>query len=1241
VKIPRSLGRYEVVDLIGQGGMGALFRARDPRIGRYVAIKLLRRDYDTPELRDRFSREARAAGSLSHPNIVTIYDVGEDDGLPFIAMEYVRGETFADLVCLRPPLSVLRKVQLTEEVCAGLAHAHEAGIVHRDIKPANLIVGPEGTVKILDFGIAKLSATGITLPGAIMGTLNYMSPEQVNGTPVDARADIFSVGAVLYELLSHQPAFPGHVPDEVLDRILNGVPTPITEYCPDLDPRLVRLVDRALEKNPDLRFQSIASVQRELASIRLNPQSPVIAAPPAPAPASRTPSADNRDLTKRRAARIEEHLAAAQHAFDSGDYDASIELCKQVLMLNSSDERAISLIDRIHAAIDEQQTHLPEAQRLREEARIRAAVDTARRRFAKGEHQAALQSLEALEPASNTLVAGTLDELRLAFQEIEERRRVEQERVERLRRITQLLADARAALKDERLDEASQALELVREIDTAVPELASVAELVSRAQAAARLKEELDGILRDFDEQLTQSDLPRAGELLNAAATLAPTDSRVRSARVRFEQATAALAAKEAAEARRREGEQKIEEAAALLEKGDLAGTEDMLKRAAELVPQHPRAAELSDRLREAVARQAAAEAAERLRRQVEELIRSSSQRLQSADDSELVLALREVKQALALDPENAEAPGLKTAIEESIAARRQTARARAAISNARTRFANGKHQAAIRLLEDYQPSRPDITAALSDLRSALLEIEEQRRAERERIERQQRVATLLAEARVALRGQQFDAALDLLSKVAEIDSAVPELSALTEQARQEQAAARRRAELERMLADLDESLTRGDLSAARDILSAATALDPADARLQVSRTRVDQAVAAREAAEARAREVDEQSAAADELFERGDLHGAMRLLTLAANLDPQHPRTVLLSERVSEAITKQEAAEAAERLRRTVDEVLAAAAEHLRSSDRHPDEALLAMQKITQALALAPDHAEAQALKTKAEAALAAQREAAFVQAAIRNARSRFANGKHQSALQLLENLDSAAHPAVADTLKELRAALQEIQERRRAELELAQRRQRIATLIVNARAAIDGKRFTEAIEALSLAQSLDATAAGLSELTEEALRGQSAATAAAARLESPRSGTRPKPDERPAVDEDQTSANEDATRLYVPVLAADAKPRGADEEDLLATTPTSQNQDEGTQELKLTKSSTASQVPRAEAAGRPWSWGLIVALCVLILAILVALFVLSRPASAYAPQETSGAAVFMVTACLRRRGA
>ena len=234
--------------------MGTLYRARDPRIGRYVAVKVLKRAFDTPELRDRFSREARAAGCLSHPNIVTIYDVGEHDGLPFIAMEYVRGETFIELVGLKPPLPVDRKLQLIEEVCAGLAHAHEAGIVHRDIKPANLILSSEGTVKILDFGIAKVSSGNLTLTGSIMGTLNYMSPEQAKGERVDARTDIFAVGVVMYELLSHQPAFTGKYPTEALHKILNDAPPRITDYCPDLDPRVVEVIDRTAREGSGQTF---------------------------------------------------------------------------------------------------------------------------------------------------------------------------------------------------------------------------------------------------------------------------------------------------------------------------------------------------------------------------------------------------------------------------------------------------------------------------------------------------------------------------------------------------------------------------------------------------------------------------------------------------------------------------------------------------------------------------------------------------------------------------------------------------------------------------------------------------------------------------------------------------------------------------------------------------------------------------------------------------------------------------
>ncbi len=1181
-----------MIDLIGHGGMGALYRARDPRIGRFVAIKQLRPEFDTPELRDRFSREAAAAGSLSHPNIVTIYDVGEDDGLPFIAMEYVRGETFVDLLGLRPPLSILRKVQLTEEVCAGLAHAHEAGIVHRDIKPANLIVGAEGTVKILDFGIAKLSASGITLPGAIMGTLNYMSPEQVKGTAVDARADIFSVGAVLYELLTHQQAFPGRVPGEVFQRILNGVPKPITEFVPEIDVRLVELVDYALQKDPDRRMQEVASLQKELAIIRLSllttdprrsshrrtvssdNQSALMTPPPGATAGGQPFTSADRDLTDGRAQAIESHLAAAEQAFDAGNYDAAIESCKQVLILDDTDDRAVAQLDRIHRAIDEQQeqTHLVAHER-QEDARIRAVVDDVRRRFAKGEHQAALDTLERLGPSSHALVGSTLEELRLAFRNIEEERRTERERVERRRRMAALLDEGRTALQNHRLDEAVRLLGMLREIDAAAPEVSDLAERVNQAEAAARLDAHLESILRDFEEQLALDDLPRAGYLLELAVSLAPTDSRVHAARRRLELAAAAVAAKEAAEARRREGEERLDEAALRLENGDLTGAADMLSLAtAALTSEHPRVAEISTQIREATERRAAAEAAERLERQVADLLSGATQRIASAGDqtSELLSALRDVKQALALDPANVAAANLRASLEESIAAQREAARVRAAVNNARTRFANGKHQAAIRLLEEFQPAtHAEITAALNELRAALLEIEEQRRVEQERIDKQQRIAALLVEARTALRDKRFEAALSVLSSAAGIDAAAPHISQLIEQTRQEQAAARLNAELEAILAELGECLTLGDLSAAGDRLAAAVALAPADSRVQEARQRIEQTTAAREAAETLLRDVEEKDTAAEELFERGDLYGARQLLGVALSLKSGHPRTVQLVERVDHALKEREAAEAAERTRQAVDELLAGADADLQSAEQEPRGVARAIRKITQALALDPHHVRATALKATAEEALAAQRQSAVIRTGIGNARNRFALGKHQAAFQLLETLDPSAHPLVADTLKELREAFREIEERRRAEQELAEKQRRSAALVGNARAAIAGKRFREALDVLSAARLIDESAAGLAELTEQALRGELSEAAAA------------RQPQRQAIPDD-------ATRVILTVGPdATQAPNAKDE-----------------------------RVQQDQRKTRIWRWGLFIAAAAVLLIALIAFYRLRQPA-------------------------
>lgn len=198
-----SIGRYEVERQLGAGGMGAVYLARDPTIGRKLAIKVLRTDDD--EYRRRFKIEVRAAGALRHRHIITIFDSGEHEGSPFLAMEYIPGETLAEKIAKREPLPLSEKLRYIEELCEGLAHAHAAGIIHRDIKPANVIVDRDGdSVKIVDFGIARVADSGATQSGLLMGTLTYMSPEQVMGRRVDHRADLFSAGLVLYELLCYR-----------------------------------------------------------------------------------------------------------------------------------------------------------------------------------------------------------------------------------------------------------------------------------------------------------------------------------------------------------------------------------------------------------------------------------------------------------------------------------------------------------------------------------------------------------------------------------------------------------------------------------------------------------------------------------------------------------------------------------------------------------------------------------------------------------------------------------------------------------------------------------------------------------------------------------------------------------------------------------------------------------------------------------------------------------------------------
>lgn len=257
----RQVGRYQVTERIGRGGMASVFRAHDPNIDRVIAIKFLHPNFsEDEEYRGRFLKEARAAGMLSHPNIVTVHDVGEISGRPYMAMELIEGEPLNELMSRQGALPIKDALIITLQLAKALGYAHSKGIVHRDIKPSN-IMGVKGTttVKVTDFGIAHVSSKGEqqqTRVGDVLGTPQYMSPEQTKGSKVDGRSDLFSVGIILYQLLSGQAPFNADSIVALAMKIANEQPTPIEQLRPDVPQSVRRIVERCLAKAPERRFQT-------------------------------------------------------------------------------------------------------------------------------------------------------------------------------------------------------------------------------------------------------------------------------------------------------------------------------------------------------------------------------------------------------------------------------------------------------------------------------------------------------------------------------------------------------------------------------------------------------------------------------------------------------------------------------------------------------------------------------------------------------------------------------------------------------------------------------------------------------------------------------------------------------------------------------------------------------------------------------------------------------------------------
>ena len=427
----KTIGKYEIIAELGRGAMGEVYKARDPLIGRMVALKVITSGLaGKPELLERFYQEARSAGALQHPNIVTVYELGKEGDLPFIAMEYLGGDSLEKIIARQAPMPLAQKVGYVVQICRALEYAHKHGVVHRDVKPANIMLNSEGQVKVVDFGIARLVDASKTQTGTLIGTLGYMSPQQLRGEHADERSDIWAVGVLFFELLACQRPFQGDNPAALMMSIISKEPPALAELAPDCTSDVEAIVSRMLQKDALARYQSMDEALLDLDSVWKRLQQ----------------------------ARVSDLVQESQRLFEANDLKRAQELLREALHADSSRWEAKTLLETVSRELRRQQL-LP---RVKEQvAKAQGFLEAGQLQEAKAEAQAALQLDSTYTPAQELL--SSVEQAVERVREMDKKLRVSKQRI-----AEGALTDAELQLGevltlDPHNDQAQQLLQQVRD----------------------------------------------------------------------------------------------------------------------------------------------------------------------------------------------------------------------------------------------------------------------------------------------------------------------------------------------------------------------------------------------------------------------------------------------------------------------------------------------------------------------------------------------------------------------------------------------------------------------------------------------------------------------------------------------------------------------------------------------------------------------------------------------------------